>query len=201
MSATFPIAITGRFRNWYLWRGVQACGSQKALAERLGISQGRVGDFINLKRQPGEALLTSDRFRAAVLEVTGEPVDTVFPAALQEIHRRGIKAFCVKRNVDLRLLEAYSHRALPEWDPAHALSARERREMVQDALAHLPPMQRRVITARFGLDDGGTRTLAETATILQLSTERVRQIEGAALRGLATNPGLRAQLEGGVSAL
>ena len=51
-----------------------------------------------------------------------------------------------------------------------------------------------VLRARFGLDDGDMRTLEEIGGELQLTRERVRQIEAGALEKLrhpAFNPQLR----------
>jgi RNA polymerase primary sigma factor len=52
---------------------------------------------------------------------------------------------------------------------------------VHDALADLDDKEREVITLRFGLDrDGDVRTLQEVGDMLQLSRERIRQIENRA---------------------
>jgi RNA polymerase sigma factor (sigma-70 family) len=52
------------------------------------------------------------------------------------------------------------------------------------ALTHLNPNQRIVITERFGLDGGGERTLADIGARLNVTGERVRQIENKALKVL-----------------
>jgi RNA polymerase primary sigma factor len=48
-------------------------------------------------------------------------------------------------------------------------------------LSELPWRERRVIELRFGLDDGCSRTLEEISTELNVTRERVRQIEYKAL--------------------
>jgi RNA polymerase primary sigma factor len=53
-----------------------------------------------------------------------------------------------------------------------------------DALAELPDRERRVLELRFGLEDDQPKTLREIGDILQLSRERVRQIESRALNKL-----------------
>lgn len=68
----------------------------------------------------------------------------------------------------------------------------ERREKIYQALSYLTPRQRLVIENRYGLYDGAERTLYETAESLNLienhakplSRERIRQIEGGALKKL-----------------
>ena len=54
-------------------------------------------------------------------------------------------------------------------------------QRVRDALEELDDNEREVITLRFGLDrDGDARTLQEVGELLQLSRERIRQIENRA---------------------
>ena len=61
---------------------------------------------------------------------------------------------------------------------------RNEAETVHKALALLRERERRIIVQRFGLDGTGAKTLAEIAGQLGLTRERVRQLEGAALRKL-----------------
>jgi RNA polymerase nonessential primary-like sigma factor len=51
-------------------------------------------------------------------------------------------------------------------------------------MADLTPQQRQVLTMRFGLDDGQAMTLAKIGDFLNISRERVRQIEREALSKL-----------------
>jgi RNA polymerase primary sigma factor len=55
---------------------------------------------------------------------------------------------------------------------------------LSDALSELPERERRVLELRFGLDDDQPKTLREIGEILDLSRERVRQIESRALNKL-----------------
>jgi len=59
-----------------------------------------------------------------------------------------------------------------------------RREAIEEALSTLTERQRIVLTLRYGLDSGTERTLAEVASMLSVSRERVRQIEATALQEL-----------------
>ncbi len=58
------------------------------------------------------------------------------------------------------------------------------RNDVDAALASLDPREREILTLRFGLADGQSRTLEELASQLGISRERVRQIEARALARL-----------------
>ena len=63
------------------------------------------------------------------------------------------------------------------------LEALDRRHRVACAVGALPAVDRRVIRLRFGLH-GTAFTLDEVGWLLQVSSERIRQIEVRALRRL-----------------
>ena len=58
------------------------------------------------------------------------------------------------------------------------------RESVDDVLATLSPREARILRLRFGLDDNHPYTLEEVGAKFGLTRERIRQIEGKALRRL-----------------
>ena len=58
------------------------------------------------------------------------------------------------------------------------------KEQIQDVLADLNERERRVISLRFGIEDGYPRTLEEVGSIFKVTRERIRQIEAKALRKL-----------------
>ncbi len=58
------------------------------------------------------------------------------------------------------------------------------KEQIQDVLSDLSDRERRVISLRFGIDDGYPRTLEEVGSIFKVTRERIRQIEAKALRKL-----------------
>jgi RNA polymerase primary sigma factor len=65
-----------------------------------------------------------------------------------------------------------------------------------EALTHLNPRMRLVLTMRFGLEGQTPKTLEEVGTELGITRERVRQLEARALRELRTvAPGLQFYLE------
>lgn len=59
-----------------------------------------------------------------------------------------------------------------------------RREEIDGILNRLTPREREVVRLRFGLDDGRARTLEEVGAALNVTRERVRQIELRAMRKL-----------------
>jgi RNA polymerase primary sigma factor len=60
-------------------------------------------------------------------------------------------------------------------------------ELVEDLLERLTERERAVLSLRFGLVDGRSWTLAEVGTALQVTRERIRQIEARALDKLRSH--------------
>ena len=78
--------------------------------------------------------------------------------------------------------------------PAETASQHLLGEELHRALALLTPRERAVITLRYGIGDGHSRTLLEVGKELGISRERVRQLEVVALmklRGLSGSAALR----------
>jgi RNA polymerase primary sigma factor len=69
-------------------------------------------------------------------------------------------------------------------DPCDIVCENEEREKLTAALEALPSREALVLTLRFGLGDEDEHTLAEVAKLLNLSPERVRQLEGKAMRSV-----------------
>jgi len=59
-----------------------------------------------------------------------------------------------------------------------------RRERIGKLMQHMNERERKILDLRFGLRDGTTHTLGETAKLFGITRERVRQIESAALQKL-----------------
>jgi RNA polymerase primary sigma factor len=68
--------------------------------------------------------------------------------------------------------------------PAEVASHQLLKEQVADVLDSLTARERKVIELRFGFSDGRARTLEEVGKELQVTRERIRQIEAKALRKL-----------------
>jgi RNA polymerase primary sigma factor len=68
------------------------------------------------------------------------------------------------------------------------------RERVEEVLSTLSPREARILRLRFGLDEGHPYTLEEVGAKFGLTRERIRQIEGQALRRLR-HPGCARRLK------
>ena len=76
---------------------------------------------------------------------------------------------------------------IPDEDalaPADAVSQMMLKEDIEKALKTLTPREAKVISLRFGLDDGHPKTLEEVGAMFDVTRERIRQIEAKALRKL-----------------
>ena len=68
--------------------------------------------------------------------------------------------------------------------PADAASASLLKEQLAEVLKTLTPREEKVLSLRFGLEDGHPRTLEEVGKEFNVTRERIRQIEAKALRKL-----------------
>ncbi|MFQ5929321.1 MAG: sigma factor-like helix-turn-helix DNA-binding protein, partial [Acidobacteriota bacterium] len=68
--------------------------------------------------------------------------------------------------------------------PAEAMIDVNLKEQTAAVLHSLTPREAQVIRMRFGIEDGSERTLEEVGQSFSLTRERIRQIEGKALRKL-----------------
>jgi RNA polymerase primary sigma factor len=71
--------------------------------------------------------------------------------------------------------------------PDAAITRVEDLRQIRDLLAKLDMRDGTVLRWRFGLDDEEPKTLKETGERLDLTRERVRQIEGVALKKLSAS--------------
>ena len=88
----------------------------------------------------------------------------------------------LKEHEDFRLADV-----IPDENseaPLHEAERQELRELVNAALTPLNEREQRVLRLRFGIEDGIDHTLEGIGKILGLTRERIRQIEGSALRKL-----------------
>ncbi len=79
--------------------------------------------------------------------------------------------------------------------PPDVAARRSLHSEVEKILAHLGERERQVILRRFGLHDGIEQTLEEIGDELDLTRERIRQIERVALATLQRNPKVREMKE------
>ena len=105
-----------------------------------------------------------DRVRE-ILKISQEPVSLETPIGEEEDSHLG--DFIQDDNVPV---------------PADAAAFTLLKEQLQEVLGTLTEREQKVLTLRFGLDDGRARTLEEVGKEFNVTRERIRQIEAKALR-------------------
>src|SRR5262249_22033484 len=65
--------------------------------------------------------------------------------------------------------------------PVRRIAVRQEREILRRQVLALPPRERAIVVARFGLDGDTPKSLCELGLQMTLSRERIRQIEVTAL--------------------
>ena len=83
---------------------------------------------------------------------------------------------------DLKLLDVLADRSVNH--PAEVTSSLLLKEQVNALLTHLSERERAVVSLRYGLIDGRSRTLEEVGKAFGVTRERIRQIEANALQQL-----------------
>ncbi len=93
----------------------------------------------------------------------------------------------VARNADRRGRDSHLGDFIQDDDappPAEAASFTLMKEQLMGVLDTLTPREKKVLSLRFGLEDGRQRTLEEVGQEFNVTRERIRQIEAKALRKL-----------------
>jgi len=111
------------------------------------------------------------------------PPEVLFPDEIYRIKwpSRLEKKFPVERIAALVESESSRHRALL---PHELLEGKERSELIGEMIDFLPPREKAVIQLRFGLGEEEPKTLDEVGEILEVTRERIRQMEMKALKRL-----------------
>lgn len=68
--------------------------------------------------------------------------------------------------------------------PANATVFSVLKEELSQAMENLTEREKKILTLRFGLEDGAPKTLEEVGTLFKVTRERIRQIEAKALKKL-----------------
>jgi len=113
-----------------------------------------------------EMSLPVDRVRE-ILKISQEPVSLETPIGEEEDSHLG--DFIRDENVPV---------------PADAAAFTLLKEQLEEVLGTLTEREQKVLTLRFGLEDGRARTLEEVGKEFNVTRERIRQIEAKALRKL-----------------
>lgn len=168
---------------WWIQQRIRSAVAEKSRMIRIGEAAAN-----RLKRLQAEALEELDEPQSQMLSFEDLQLPPTTPSRREELR----KSFYVCRDVlsldmplqsNSQLTHADSLASSPV-DPDSGLVREERQQAIGVALKELTSRECDVLKLRFGLTDGIERNLAEVGRILQISRERVRQIEQASLKKL-----------------
>jgi RNA polymerase primary sigma factor len=173
-----------KFITYAVWWVRQAI--LHALAEHAGSFRLPQKQANNLYRLERIRSLLGERFGRAptekeLSEEVGISIDDV--RVLTRASRRSLSLNePVASEGDSELGDLLEQTGIPDTD--ELLLRKSFSSAIDDALTELPERERRVLELRFGLTDDQPKTLREIGEIMELSRERVRQIESRALNKL-----------------
>lgn len=169
------------YASWWIRQSIERAVLNQGRLVRLPVHL--VRDMNTIFRQRRQFIVLNGREPtldelAALCEKT--------PDAVEQLLRRGEQV----RSLD-QPLESGSEQTLAEIvpddqsdDPHESFASAESVKLLLDWVDMLPERQRQVIERRYGLRGGEPETLEVIAADLQLTRERVRQIQGEALSRL-----------------
>ena len=133
--------------------------AERALVQELGRQP-------NAEELAKELNMNIDKVRE-IMKVAQEPVSLESPVGEEE---------------DSHLGDFVEDKDIPS--PSDVASQTMLKEELNEVLKTLSDREARVLSLRFGLEDGRTRTLEEVGKEFNVTRERIRQIEAKALRKL-----------------
>jgi RNA polymerase primary sigma factor len=153
---------------------VEAASKYRKALDALLVSLGREPTTAEIAEQMGTTVEAVDQLQDALKR---QPVSLERP--LSQDHEG-------------RLEDVIEHVAAT---PVEEAASELLRDDLATALRVLPPREREIITLRYGLRDGKTRTLEEAGRYFNLTRERVRQLEARAFAQLRESPEMRSLLD------
>ena len=191
----FPVTIVAKAKHGVLYDLAMSIGGIGVLATELGVSEGTLSGWINLRTMP--KLRTRGRgsrkrneaIALHLCQLTGKRIEEIFPDFVRERLPNIPRQIEAKQEIGMVGLAQSNQERLTLPDPAKVAEEKDAREvskkMLLEALSLLTYREREVIKLRFGLgEDGMEYTLEEVASAFRVSQERTRQIEGKAIRKL-----------------
>jgi len=173
------------YAYWWIRQAITRAIAQQARTIRLPI---HITEKLN-KIKKAQRQLAQDKGRAATIAELAEELDLT-PKQVRDYLERSRQPLSldlkVGDNQDTELGELLEDKGLsPEDYTAYSSLQVD----VEKLMADLTPQQKEVICLRFGLDNGQPLTLAKIGVRLNISRERVRQIEREAIAKLRKRKG------------
>ena len=169
------------YATWWIRQAITRAIADQARTIRIPVHMGEtINKLIRVSRQllqelgrepspeeiAAEMNMPVERVRE-ILKISQEPVSLETPIGEEEDSHLG--DFIQDDNVPV---------------PADAAAFTLLKEQLEEVLGTLTEREQKVLTLRFGLEDGRARTLEEVGKEFNVTRERIRQIEAKALRKL-----------------
>jgi RNA polymerase sigma factor (sigma-70 family) len=168
------------YANWWIRQGITRALAEHARAVRLPVHVGeRIGQLHRVAQHLRQEL-EREPTAPELAEALRLPVAQVHAMQARSAPILSLDAPMAEGRGRLGNLLA-EH---PTDDPLDTAVETELSERVRSCMQALTPREAYIIRARFGLETGGGQTLEEIGQALQLSRERVRQLEAHALEKL-----------------
>ncbi|ABW27124.1 RNA polymerase sigma factor SigC [Acaryochloris marina] len=168
------------YAYWWIRQGITRAIATQSRTIRLPV---HITEKLN-KIKKAQRKLSQSKGRTASIEDIAQEMDMT-PEQIRELLVR------VPRSVSLEIkvgkdkdTELGDLLETDDISPEELIMRESLQQELKQLLADLTPRERDVITMRFGLNDGKTHSLAQIGKSLDLSRERVRQIESKALQKL-----------------
>ncbi len=169
------------YATWWIRQAITRAIADQARTIRIPV---HMVETINKVKKVSSQLLHTNGHEPSAEEISAEldmPVDKV-----REIMRVAQEPVSLETPIGE---EEDSHLGdfIPDDDapaPQDAASHTLLKEQLSDVLDTLTPREEKVLSLRFGLEDGRSRTLEEVGKEFNVTRERIRQIEAKALRKL-----------------
>jgi RNA polymerase nonessential primary-like sigma factor len=165
---------------WWIRQAITRAIAQQGRTIRLPI---HITEKLN-KIKKTQRQLAQDLGRAATIAEIAESLE-LEPAQIREYFRVSRHPISldvrVGDNQDTELMDLLEDSS---ESPDHSVTYELLKQDLRDLIADLTPQQQEVIILRFGLNDGKELSLAKIGKRMNLSRERVRQLERQALNHL-----------------
>jgi RNA polymerase nonessential primary-like sigma factor len=168
------------YAYWWIRQAITRAIAEKGRTIRLPI---HITEKLN-KLKKAQRILSQKLGRAATIAELAEEID-LSPKQVREYLLQSRQPLSldlrVGDNQDTELGELLEDDGI---SPEDFTAQSALRQDLEGLMADLTPQQKQVLTLRYGLEDGQTMTLAKIGDRLNISRERVRQIEREALTKL-----------------
>ena len=145
------------YATWWIRQAITRAIADQARTIRIPVHMDEISEYLEMP---------VDKVRE-IMRVAQEPVSLETPIGEEE--------------------DSHLGDFIPDDDalaPADAASMSLLKEQLADVLKTLTPREEKVLSLRFGLEDGNPKTLEEVGKEFNVTRERIRQIEAKALRKL-----------------